>query len=81
MIPVNKYRMIAAREAAGLTVRQVGVHLDLDVRPGEYFGAMPADDLERAREIYKTRPGWLEEEGPVAAPGAAALLDRLGVDR
>ena len=68
MTVVNIYRMKAAREFAGLTIRQTAVSFDLDVRPGEYFGQMPADELERARDIYGVRPQWLEEEGPINNP-------------
>lgn len=68
LVTVNSYRMAVAREAAGLTVRQVAVHFGVDVRPGEYFGQMPRADLERARDIYDVRAGWLEEHGPINNP-------------
>lgn len=81
LVVVNAYRMAAARVFAGLTVRQVAVHFDLDVRPGEYFGRMPVDDLERARDLYGVRPQWLEEEGPINDPRTIfATLDMVGTD-
>jgi hypothetical protein len=65
---VNAYRMRAAREAAGLSVRQIAKHFDIDVRAGEYCGQMPAADLKYIRDLYQARVGWLEEEGPVNSP-------------
>jgi hypothetical protein len=31
---------------------------------------MPPADLERVRDIYQVRLGWLEEEGPVGIPSS-----------
>lgn len=70
MTAVNAYRMQHAREAAGLTIRQVSAPFNVDVRPGEYFGQMPPADLERVRDTYQVRLGWLEEEGPVGIPSS-----------
>jgi hypothetical protein len=73
-IRVNTWRMQAARVAAGLTPRQVMACFDLDVRPGEYFGMMQADALERLRDLYGVRPGWLQEEGPIGDPASPWTL-------
>lgn len=79
LVPVNAHRMKAARESAGLSVWQLGTLYDIDVRPGEHFGQMPPDVLERVRDMYGVRPGWLEEHGPINDPaGPWGLIEAIG---
>lgn len=79
LVTVNVYRMRFARERAGLTVRQVAMNFDIDVRPGEYFGRMPPEDLHKVQDLYGVCDGWLAEEGPVADPQSiTSTLDMVG---
>ena len=77
LVTVNAFRMKAAREAAGLSVFQMDRRFRIDVRPGEYVGWMPVDDLALVYDLYQVRAGWLQEEGPIAS-GVALLCDIVG---